>query len=111
MWNGEVKKESYVDKELAQWLSVPATLPEDPGWIPSPHMATYNHLYLQSHAIPFWPRGTRHASNTQSYIQTKHPHTEKEKGEEKKEAYENLEVDAWMWMELCMYMSVACSYM
>lgn len=44
VWSGRVKKERYMDKELAQWLSALVTLPEDPGSIPSPNRVAHNHL-------------------------------------------------------------------
>lgn len=41
----EKNKKKYVGSgKMAQWLSVLATLPEDPGSIPSTYMATHNCL-------------------------------------------------------------------
>jgi hypothetical protein len=48
--------------EMAQRLRVQAVLPEDPGSIPSAHMAAHNCLQLQYQGI----------RQTQTYMQAKH---------------------------------------
>lgn len=41
-------KWSYRSWEMAQWLRTPATLPEDPGFIPSPYKVANKHLRFWS---------------------------------------------------------------
>lgn len=60
--------------EMAQWLRAPAALPEDPGSLPSNHIAAHNCLWLQSGRSNafFWPPQTSGMCIVQTYMQTKH---------------------------------------
>ena len=49
--NGQNQKHWWRAGEMAQWLRALTAPPEDPGSIPSTHMAAHNCLWLQFHGI------------------------------------------------------------
>lgn len=68
-------------KEMSQRLCVLFTVPENQGFISSIYMVAYNFLQLwfQNIWCPLL-RGTRNRSGICTYLQCKHPHTQKLKG-------------------------------
>jgi hypothetical protein len=63
-----------LERSLVQWLSAPVAFPEDPGLIPSTHMAAYNCLSI-TNAI-FWALHTL----LNRYTCRQNIHTHKRKG-------------------------------
>lgn len=62
--------------EVAQGLRVLAGLPENPGSIPSTHMAAHTQNSRFRRSKPFvWAPDTRHTCSAQIYIQGKYQYT------------------------------------
>jgi hypothetical protein len=61
---------------MAQWLSMPAALPEDPGSVPSTHMAIQRSVTpVPEDLMGFWLPWSTDIRVVKTYMQPKYPFT------------------------------------